>query len=297
VLDRHVAQVKTIRQLRRRFLTSDEFQAGDAPRGPPPVSLAAPALQVETEAPPALLARMLERTGTYWSAIGETEPHWSVLTEPRFRAERIAGNAEAFHETGRAEADIIRGVLDRAGIAPASLPRCVEFGCGTGRVTLHLAASFRHVTGCDISAPHLAVAAREAEARGVRNLAWHRSTAAAPMPPGPPWDLWFSRLVLQHNPPPVIAHLLRLAFAGLAPGGVAIFQVPTYRNGYAFATEAYLAARPEADMEMHVLPQRAVFALCREAGLEVLEARDDSHMVANPALITSTLFAFCRPAG
>jgi hypothetical protein len=109
--------------------------------------------------------------------------------------------------------------------------------------------------------------------------------------------VWYSRLVLQHNPPPVIAHLLRLAFAGLAPGGLAVFQVPTYRVGYAFDTAAYLAAEGEPKMEMHVLPQRAVFALAREAGLEVLELLDDSHALANPALGASGIFVFRRPPG
>jgi hypothetical protein len=46
---------------------------------------------------------------------------------------------------------------------------------------------------------------------------------------------------------------------------------------------------------MHVLPQRAVFALARGAGLEVLEVLDDSHNLANPALGASAIFVFRRP--
>src|SRR5271169_236009 len=41
-------------------------------------------------------------------------------------------------------------------------------------------------------------------------------------------DLFFSIIVLQHNPPPVILGILDAAFAGLRPGGLAFFQVPTY---------------------------------------------------------------------
>ena len=50
-------------------------------------------------------------------------------------------------------------------------------------------------------------------------------------------------------------------------------------------------------MEMHILPQRAVFTLAREAGVEVLKMLDDSHALANPALGASGIFVFRRPAG
>jgi SAM-dependent methyltransferase len=238
---------------------------------------------------------MLERTGQFWSRIGETEPWWSVLTQDRFRTANIAEHRKAFYQSGATEAALLRAIIERAGLSPAALPLCVEFGCGAGRVTVHLARLFARVIGCDISPPHLALAGRVAAARGL-DIGWHRSSIEAPMPAGLRWDVWYSRIVLQHNPPPVIAHLLRLAFTGLAPGGLAVFQVPTYRVGYGFDTASYLAAEGEPRMEMHVLPQRAVFALAREAGLEVLEMLDDSHNLANPALGASGIFVFRRPA-
>jgi len=40
--------------------------------------------------------------------------------------------------------------------------------------------------------------------------------------------------VLQHNPPPLIAMILARLLAGLAPGGVAYFQVPVWLPGYRF---------------------------------------------------------------
>jgi hypothetical protein len=116
--------------------------------------------------------------------------------------------------------------------------------------------------------------------------------------PEEPWDLWFSRIVLQHNPPPVIAWLLRTAFDHLAPGGVAIFQVPTHCVGYRFDLRSYLAREGDPAMEMHVLPQPAVFALAAEAGLRVLEVREDTHLVSsNTSTWLSNMFVLRRPQG
>lgn len=299
VLERHLAQVASAGDLVNRFLHSDEYRARSGPRSEPRLAADAPCLPIETTAGAAQLAAMLERTGRYWEQVGREAPHWSVLTQDRFRPDAIGTNLDTFYATGRNDAQLVEGVLTRHGIAPEALPRAVEFGCGVGRVTLALARLFDRVTGCDISATHLALAAAQAEARIVDNVAWHRSTAAAPMPPGQGWDFWFSRIVLQHNPPPVAAHLLRLAFAGLRPGGVAMFQMATHRVGYAFSVRDYLAAAADPPaMEVHILPQAAIFALVREAGLEVLEVREDTHVVA-PDTINwlSNMFVLRRPAG
>jgi SAM-dependent methyltransferase len=296
VLDRHLARSTTLAELRKRFLQSAEFGARPVPDPAPRLELAPPPLAVEVAAPPAMLAAMLERTASYWARIGAEAPHWSVLTQDRFRPDHIEGSIDAFYATGSADRELVEGMLARHGIAAGGLPLCAEFGCGVGRATLALAGIFGRVVGCDISQPHLDLAQQQAARRGIGPIGWHRSTVAAPMPEGG-WDCWYSRLVLQHNPPPVIAHLLRLAFAGLRPGGLAIFQVPTYRVGYRFSIAAHLAATGEPAMEMHVLPQAAVFALARQAGLEVLEVRDDTHLIAsNTRIWLSNLFVLRRPA-
>ena len=299
VLERHLAQARSFSDLRQRFLGSEEFRARAMPDATPRLPLAPDPLEIEVSTDGAVLDAMLARTGTYWERIGAEAPHWSVLTQDRFRPDAIAETLDTFYATGAEDRALVERLLARHGIAPDSLPLCLEYGCGVGRATLALAQTFRRVVGCDISQPHLDLAAEQAAARGVANIAWHRSTMARPMPAlgeAGGWDVWFSRIVLQHNPPPVIAHLLRMAFAGLRPGGVAIFQVPTHRVGYRFSIADYMAATREPEMEMHVLPQRTVFALAREAGLEVLEMREDTHLVASNALVwLSNMFVLRRP--
>jgi len=239
--------------------------------GLPPLRL--PPAAVETEATPGQLAAMLARIGTYWAQVGLDAPHWSVLVDERFRPERIGGMEAHFYNTGLYDAELLRSALDRHGVRPAELPRCVEFGCGVGRVTVHLAGMFRRVTACDISAPHLALAKAACAARGLTRVLTHRTTPEAPMPEGR-WEAWFSAITLQHNPPPLMRHLLGLGLAGLMRGGVAMFQIPTWLEGYRFSVADYLAATEPPAMEMHALPQPAVFATIAAAGCEVLEVRE-----------------------
>lgn len=36
-----------------------------------------------------------------WRKLGETEPHWSVLTDPAYAADRIGDTERDFFDTGR----------------------------------------------------------------------------------------------------------------------------------------------------------------------------------------------------
>lgn len=295
VLERHLASGADFIDLGARFLNSEEYKRRGSPGLQDRLTLAPAPLPIEDVAAPAALAAMLDRVGGYWATIGQAAPHWSVLTQNRFRPETIAETRGVFYATGAADRALVRDTLTRHGMDAGRMPRLVEFGCGVGRATLHLAGLFPNIVGCDVSQPHLDLAEQEAMARAIKGIDWYRSTIAAPLPEGG-WDCWFSRLVLQHNPPPVMAHLLRLAFAGLRPGGCAIFQLPTYHVEYRFSVADYLARRDAPDMEMHVLPQASVFALAAAAGLEVLEVREDTHLVtSNPMLWVSNLFVLRRP--
>ncbi len=109
-----------------------------------------------------------------------------------------------------------------------------------------------------------------------------------------PFNLWFSYIVLQHNPPPVIAMILRRAFEMLLPGGIAIFQVPTYARGYRFELAEHLAkASAAGEIKVHCIPMPVVFQLARDAGLAVLEVHEDAAMGPPSAWLSNT-FVFVK---
>ena len=215
--------------LRQAFLNSDEFRKmarnlTGSTSGARLKPLTWPLLNVETSASPADLSAMISQIENVWSAYGETDPHWSVITSDAYRAEKIAVNKAAFYKSGKRNVEILEATAARCGVKLPASGRCLELGCGVGRVTSWLAKHFAEVTAVDISAPHLALAAEHLSGEGVTNVTWVRLDKLDAMAKFTGFDVFFSTIALQHNPPPIMAIILRDALSALAPGGVRIFK-------------------------------------------------------------------------
>lgn len=281
----------TLDSMGRAMAASPEFGARHGCNLYGLAPLDAPNNLVETEADPATLRLMAEQTGAYWNRAGEAAPHWSVLTEERFLPHNIAANLEAFYASGAWDAQVLDATLARIGRRADQFQHCVDYGCGVGRVTLQMARRFPKVTGLDISAPHLHLAGETFRRAGFEHV-----TLTQVMPdhlmPVESCDLWYSRIVLQHCPPPVTMNILRHAFRALNMGGVATFQLPVWLQGYSFQLKPYLAGTPGAEMEMHAIPQRTILELADWQGLVLRDLREDSFLIGRPAAALSNTFTF-----
>ena len=272
---RQALAYSTVEQLRSAFFVSEEFRGNVARLGPQLVRVDAPPIEVEWQADAETARALLAHVKATWTRLGEERPHWSVLSAQPFTPELIGENEATFFASGAGDCRDLAGILRRHGVSPSEVPVMFEFGCGLGRVTAHLAKLFPKVIACDVSSSHMAMARQVVSASGARDVAFRLAETVEFGMTGP-FDLWFSRIVLQHNPPPVIAMILRRALSLLTPGGHAVFQVPTYARGYTFRLADYLRElSAEGKIEMHVLPQAVVFALANEAGCEPLEVLED----------------------
>jgi SAM-dependent methyltransferase len=249
---------------------------------------AAPQMLVETVCDESQAARLLDRVATTWEDLGAKKPHWSVLTEDQFMPARIAGNEAAFHASGEHDANRLLAAIRRVGRDPARFERVFDYGCGLGRVANHLAQVFASVTGCDVSASHLELARERSRKTGRSNIEYRLSRPPA-FGMTEDFDLWYSLLVLQHNPPPVTVMILKRALSALRPDGLAVFQLPTYAPHYRFEVDEYLASKPPASgIEMHFLPQPALFALIQACSCTVLEVIEDG-LAGDPTWISNSL--------
>ena len=291
VVERGAASWPDLASLGKAFAGSPEFARRHGINTHALAPLDALPDEVQLDAAPAELTRMMAHLAAYWTGIGESAPHWSVLTEERFLPENIGAHLAAFYEGGAWEARILDATLARIGRRPDEFRHCVDYGCGVGRLAVHFARRFPQVTGLDISAPHLRLADAALRETGAAGWTLGRITAEELMPV-PSCDLWYSRIVLQHDPPPIAMEVLRLAFASLAPKGVAMFQIPTWIEGYRFRIADYLAAEPCARMETHAVPQRAILELAHRQGMILREVRDDSHLIGMPGAGMSNTFVF-----
>jgi len=264
-----------VRALRQHLLTSREF----APDVAMLVLQRAFALDretiqtVQTKADPHQLQRLLNRIRETWVRIGKTDSYWSVLSWDIFK-DGLSENANTFWESGRSDIERLNVWLCRNEIPKNPAWTCLEYGCGAGRDTRWLCSEFGRVIAMDISSSHLEVAAKAVGAQHP-NAQFVEVQDLSAYPRLPEFDLLFSLLVLQHNPPPLIAFILDSLLGRLRQGGIAYFQVPTLCRNYSFDLDSYLALDRNEGFEMHVIPQREVFEILRRNGCELLEVQAD----------------------
>jgi hypothetical protein len=117
--------------------------------------IALPPEDVDTWMNDEVLRTVVAKTASYWSKIGVEAPHWSVLTTDKFVPSQLAANHSEFYNSGALDSGLIRDLLNRAGRSRGEFLCALEFGCGVGRATAHLAQAFEKVIAVDISSAHL----------------------------------------------------------------------------------------------------------------------------------------------
>jgi 2-polyprenyl-3-methyl-5-hydroxy-6-metoxy-1,4-benzoquinol methylase len=257
-----------IASLARRFLGSEEVEEKNMP------SLAPPEITVDMEASAEELASCIATIREHWTDLGKKRPHHSVLTNKLFLPENIQGNLYAFWESGHGDVATIRDILQRHNFGLLEEKTCVEYGCGVGRNTLPLAKLFRRVHAYDISSEHISLARQYAEESNITNIDFHLCTDSL-ISPLNECDFFYSIIVFQHNPPPVIVQLIRNSLNALKIHGIAMFQVPTYIPSYEFRIKQWLKTKHPMDMQMHCLPQEKVFDVIHEENCIPLLVRED----------------------
>ena len=245
-----------------------------------------PPIKVDTEANAEQLNELYDRVGSVWSQLGQSEPYWSVITVPEFRTDVLSRDDLIFYESGRANVEEFAAFAARSGFIFSPSQTCFELGCGVGRLTAWLAPKFKQVIAADISQHHLDIAAAALRARNIDNVSFRHLTDVQQLAQIGSFDVFFSLMVLQHNPPPVTMSILEAIFAQLNRGGVGYFQLPTYEKEYVFNVNAYLADKSDG-MEMHVVPQSVVIDAIYGCGCRLVELREDG-FTGSPTGVSNT---------
>ena len=292
VLDEQ-ANFANLDSLRDHFMNSEEYRQSIRPaESTKGAYIYDAAGDVEVDASAIDRQAMIDRIGEAWAKFGETEPHWSVLVDDSFLHENISANIERFYNAGRDDISNLVSFADRAGADLSPTARVLDFGCGVGRLTFALAERYGQVTGVDISPGHLRLARERATEKHIANVRFDQLKTVDDLALyRGEMDFVVSLIVLQHNPPPIMAALLEGLLRTLAPGGVAVLQLPTFMPEQQFKISDYLANEQE-QMEMNALPQRFVFEIIERCGCRPLEVREDHCIGTFPGI--SQTFAIGR---
>lgn len=202
-------------------------------------------------------AAVFDRTKRAWKKLGEEEPYFSVITHEELKTQNITQEVlSRFFLSGRAKTAEICASMERNDMGEPEQLHILELGCGCGRITKSLAERFGRVTAVDISEGNLKIARENVVSDNVEFVLIEEVEEYLTLPRA---DVIYSVIVLQHNCPPIIEYILKAMMDRLNPGGVFMFQVPTYLNGYSFVYEDYM--RQAEGMEMHCFPQNRIFEI------------------------------------
>lgn len=157
-----------------------------------------------------------------WDGLGEIDPLWAVLSDPDKR-ER-GWDLSEFLSTGRDQIVSALAYAEQLGY-PAARHAALDFGCGVGRLTQPLCESFERCVGIDI-APSMIRQARELNQFPDRCEYIVNATEHLQILDGREFDFVYSSIVLQHIHPSFALRYLAEFVRLLAPGGLALFDLP-----------------------------------------------------------------------
>jgi 2-polyprenyl-3-methyl-5-hydroxy-6-metoxy-1,4-benzoquinol methylase len=165
----------------------------------------------------------LEQAKLDWERLGEADPMWAILSDPDLTGNRW--DRDTFFKTGLEEVgQNLRHVLSLGVEIPRD--RCLDFGCGLGRLTQALCDYFDRCDGVDIAAS-MVEGARTFNKHGIRCHYHVNTTGDLRLFEDGEFTFVLSMITLQHIEPVYSKRYIAEFMRVLRPGGLALFQVPT----------------------------------------------------------------------
>ena len=165
-----------------------------------------------------------------WNAYGKKDPYYGVLTHDEFKDDNLNEEALArFFTTGEKHVEKLFTVIEQHFAKDFRPNTTLDFGCGTGRLSIPLANRSEKVIGLDVSEDMLTEARKNAERQSKSNTEFKLSDDTLSALKGESFDLINSYIVLQHinveRGMRIIEKMLQL----LNPGGIGALQI-TYSS-------------------------------------------------------------------
>lgn len=224
----------------------------------------------------------------YWEQLGAEQPYWSILTREDYKKENLTKESESkFFMESKLALKRLHNVCEKAGV-DYQKNLCLDYGCGLGRVTFHLAKEFDHVVGVDISKNHIALANNKKAEFQVNNIDFVALEKGVEDIPKRPYDLIFSIIVLQHIRKKEVFRIFSRFIELVKEGGAIIFQIPTFHPNYDF-NEGRLNKKLGI-MEMHAIRQKDIINYYVEGGCRLEGCFEDNNLCGKDWICNWFLF-------
>jgi ubiquinone/menaquinone biosynthesis C-methylase UbiE len=137
---------------------------------------------------------------------------------------------DTFFATGESHIETVFSWIERYFDKP-ELGRCMDFGCGVGRLVIPLAKRFKEVVGVDISKGMMAEAKRNCEELGLYNVSFAESDDELSNVKGK-FDLIHSYIVLQHINTKRGENIFRRMIEILNENGIGVLHITYAKENY-----------------------------------------------------------------
>ncbi len=217
--------------------------------------------------------KALKRISRQWTALGEHDPLWAILSRPEMRGGKW--NSSEFFDTGTLEIETVIRTAER--LSPICFDTALDFGCGVGRLSQALVPRFKHVIGIDISAPMIESATRLNRFPGRCEYLLNHAPDLATVPDGSV-DFIYSSITLQHIVPRLAGLYIHEFFRIARPNAHVVFQLPSKPRSPAWQYVKRVmpiglsnmlwrlrTGSPNA-MESYFIPERRVRVLVERSG-------------------------------
>jgi len=234
-----------------------------------------------------------------WDILGKEDPLWAIITWEEKRGNKW--DLDEFFASGAKEISEVMRYLSRLHL-DGPRERALDFGCGVGRLTRALASYSKKVIGVDI-APSMIARAQALDRERRCDFVVNDRADLSIFQDGS-FDFIYSNIVLQHMRPEYSTGYIREFCRVLAPGGVAVFQLPSkdkppvtqrswkdlvrplipspllrwYRHQYRGrpAGEPDQPPPSHARTEMYTVPKAQVLALVERSGCRLVDAIENT---------------------
>jgi len=233
-------------------------------------------------------------TDTDWDKWGEIDPYYGVLSSDEYRADNLNEELRAkfFHSGDEYIGRTLGNVRSHLDI-DYHPERCLDFGCGVGRLVIPLARLSQEVVGVDVSDHMLAEAASNCQKSNIKNVSFVKSDDNLTKLTGT-FNLIHSCLVLQHIDTKRGMRLIDALVRHLEPGGVIAIQFHyhcdapkviralvklRYNLPIANVARNIIRGRPlrEPAMQLHIYDLEAVISMLKAAGVDSIYLNPFKH--------------------
>ena len=227
----------------------------------------------------------LQKLQRNWNKLADGDALWAILSDPTKKDNKW--KLDEFFKTGEKEISDVFQELESLGLK-VKFGKCLDFGCGVGRLTQVLAKSFNESIGLDISEKMIELA-RNYNSRDNCKFFVNEDENLSLFSDGY-FDFIYSSITFQHIYPTYALAYLRACLKKLTIGGVMVFQIATkekanlrsyFRNTFPYLLKAHrlmkemVCANLSNKIEMYFINPEDIEQVVKEEKSEIINRIDN----------------------